>query len=42
MSLKEVHVVVFIPHGNQHLGNGGKGVANCIMGSNVFVAMNTT
>jgi len=24
------------------LHNGGKGVTNCIMGSNAFVAMNTT
>jgi hypothetical protein len=40
MPLKEVHVVVFHMETNI-LCNGGKGVANCIMGSNVFIAMNT-
>jgi len=40
MPLKEVHVVVFHMETNI-LCNGVKGVANCIMGSNVFIAMNT-
>jgi hypothetical protein len=41
MWLKEAHVFVLVPRGNQHLANGSKGVANYIMGSSTFVAMNT-
>jgi hypothetical protein len=42
MWLKEVHVL-FLSHMETNiLCNDGKGVTNYIMGSNAFVAMNTT
>jgi hypothetical protein len=41
MWLKETHVIVFVVKVNISR-NGGKGVANCIMSSSVFIAMNTT
>jgi hypothetical protein len=42
MWLKEARVIIFIPRGSQHLAQWQQGVANCIMGSNSFVAMSTT
>jgi hypothetical protein len=40
-----MHIIVLIPHAHMETSishNGDKGVTNCIMGSNVFVAMNIT
>jgi hypothetical protein len=42
MQLKEAHVVVFFSHGSQHPMQWQQNVTNGIMGSYVFVTMDTT
>ncbi len=37
MWLKETHVIVLVPHGNDILHNDIKGDVNCIMGSSEFI-----
>jgi len=41
MSLKEMHVIIFVSPGNNISCYGDKSVLNCIMGSSTFVAMST-
>jgi hypothetical protein len=41
MWLKEMHVIVLSHVETSISHNGGKGATNCIMGSNVFIAMST-